>query len=212
MKKKLSLLLFISIIFCNLSFSQKTKKGWQSLFDGKSLAGWKVNEENPGTFSVENGAIKVAGPRAHMFYDGQVAQHVFKNFELKITAKTLPGSNSGIYFHTTYQANGWPDKGYEVQVNNSHGDWRRTGSLYGIQDVKDTLVKDNTWYKYHIIVKGKNIVVKINGKEAVNYTEPTDLPAERNGRKLDKGTIALQGHDPQSIAYFKNIKVKILPD
>lgn len=212
MKKIVISYSIIFLFFNTLTFGQKAKKGWQKLFDGKTLAGWKVNEENPATFSVENKAIKVAGPRTHMFYDGEVGNHNFKNFELKLTAKTLPGSNSGIYFHTIYQAKGWPNKGYEVQVNNSHEDWRRTGSLYGVQDVKDSLVKDNTWYKYHIIVKGKNIVIKINDKEAVNYTEPAELPKGAGGRKLDMGTFALQGHDPKSVAFFKDIKVKILPD
>jgi Domain of Unknown Function (DUF1080) len=149
---------------------------------------------------------------AAMFYEGPVGNHDFKNFELKITAMTEPGSNSGIFIHTGYQAKGWPAKGYEVQVNNSQGDWRRTGSLYGVDDVKDTLVKDNVWYTYHIIVKGKNIVIKVNDKVAVNYTEPAELPADRGTKRLSSGTFALQGHDPKSTAYFKDIKVKILKD
>ncbi len=147
-----------------------------------------------------------------MFYAGMVGNHNFKNFELKVTAKTEPGSNSGIFIHTEYQKSGWPSKGYEVQVNNSQGDWRRTGSLYGVADVKDTLVKDNVWYTYHIIVKNKNIVIKINDKVAVNYTEPEELPADRGTKRLSSGTFALQGHDPKSTAYFKDIKVKILKD
>lgn len=212
MKKKLSLFLVISLFFSSFTFAQKAKKGWYSLFDGKSFAGWKINEDSPSTFSMKDGVIKVNGPRSHMFYDGTVGNHNFKNFELKVTAMTEPGSNSGIFIHTEYQKTGWPSKGYEVQVNNSQGDWRRTGSLYSVADVKDTLVKDNVWYTYHIIVKGKNIVIKVNDKVAVDYTEPNELPADRGTKRLSSGTFALQGHDPKSTAYFKDIKVKILPD
>ncbi len=212
MKKTLALFLIICLSASQLTFAQKAKKGWYTLFDGKSFAGWKVNEDNPATFSIENGTIKVAGPRTHLFYDGEVANHNFKNFEFKVTAMTMPGSNSGIFIHTEYQAKGWPSKGYEVQVNNSHTDWRRTGSLYAVEDVKDTLVKDNVWYNYHIIVKGKNVTIKINDKVAVNYTEPDELPADRKTKRLNSGTFALQGHDPKSVVYFKDIMVKLLED
>jgi Domain of Unknown Function (DUF1080) len=212
MKKSFSLFVLITLLFSNLSFSQKAKKGWYFLFDGKTFDGWQINEDNPSSFSIVDGVIKVNGPRSHMFYEGMVGNHNFKNFELKVTAMTEPGSNSGIFIHTEYQKNGWPAKGYEVQVNNSQGDWRRTGSLYSVADVKDTLVKDNVWYTYHIIVKGKNIVIKVNDKVAVDYTEPNELPADRGTKRLSSGTFALQGHDPKSTAYFKDIKVKILPD
>ncbi|MDR6562022.1 MULTISPECIES: DUF1080 domain-containing protein [unclassified Arcicella] len=207
--KKLSLLLCF-LLSINLAFSQKKEKGWVSLFDGKTFAGWHVNEEHPSTFTIEDGTIKVAGERAHLFYEGAVGNHDFKNFELKLKAKTLPGSNSGIFIHTAYQASGWPEKGYEVQVNQTHGDWRKTGSLYGINDVKENLAKDNEWYEYHIIVQDKRIIIKIDDKVAVDYTEPETLPADRGLKKLSSGTIALQGHDPKSVAYFKDIKIKIL--
>ena len=84
----------------------------------------------PATFSVKDGQIVVHGPTAHLFYEGDYNNHVFKNFELKVDVMTYPGANSGIYFHTQYQESGWPKKGFEVQVNNSHTDWKRTGSLY----------------------------------------------------------------------------------
>ena len=203
-------LFFSLVIMFNCSFSQKKEKGWISLFDGKTFTGWKVNTENPSTFSIEDGLIKVAGERTHLFYEGSVANHDFKNFQLKLKAKTMPGSNSGIFIHTVYQEKGWPNKGYEVQVNQTHGDWRKTGSLYSVSDVKENLVKDNEWYQYDITVKDKHVVIKINNKVAVDYTEPDTLPADRGEKHLSSGTFALQGHDPKSIAYFKDIQVKVL--
>lgn len=189
----------------------ESKQEWISLFDGKSLDGWKVGE-NGATFSVENGLIKVSGPRAHLFYQGPVNDHDFKNFEFRAQVMTTSGSNSGIYFHTAYQESGWPEKGYEVQVNNSHTDWRRTGSLYGIDDVKEVLVKDDEWYTEHIIVRDKHIIIKINDKTVVDYTEPDSIAqtVDIGGRRISSGTFALQGHDPGSTVFYKDIQVKIL--
>lgn len=178
--------------------------GWIKLFDGKTLDGWKVGE-NSSTFSVEDGAIVVFGNRAHLFYDGPLKNHNFKNFEFKAKVMTFPGANSGMYIHTTYQETGWPEKGYEIQVNNSHTDWRRTGSVYAIQDVKEAPAKDNEWFTQHIIVQGKKITVKVNDRVINEYTEGEE------GR-LSSGTVALQGHDPKSKVLYKDIMVKPLPD
>ena len=204
------------LAFFLLAFSVpllQQKKGWISLFDGKSLNGWKVGD-NAATFSVDSGMIVVHGNTAHLFYDGDVLQHNFKNFEFSALVKTMPGANSGIYIHTAFQQGGWPSKGYEVQVNNSHTDWRRTGSLYGIQDVKEVYVKDNEWYTEYIKVEGKKVTIKINDKTVVEYTEPENLTREGGDaqRVLSSGTFALQGHDPKSIVYYKDIQVKPLVD
>ncbi|MBP6215277.1 MAG: DUF1080 domain-containing protein [Chitinophagaceae bacterium] len=200
---------FFSFSPCN----HNSKDGWIPLFDGKSLDGWKVGA-NANTFSIENGAIAVNGNVAHLFYNGEVQQHSFRNFEFRADVMTMPGSNSGIYFHTQYQESGWPEKGYEAQVNNSHTDWRRTGSLYAIQDVKEVYVKDGEWFTEQIIVQGKKITVKINDKTVVEYTEPGNPQREEGmkGRVLSTGTFALQGHDPKSKVLYKNIMVKVLPD
>ena len=211
--KKLTCICFAALLLTTSSaFSQSTAQ-WISLFDGKSLNNWKVGE-HAATFSVEDGAIVAHGETAHLFYMGDVKNHDFKNFEFKADVMTMPGSNSGIYFHTQYQETGWPSKGYEVQVNNSHTDWRRTGSLYSVQDVKEVYVKDSVWFTEYIKVEGKRVIIKINDKTVVDYTEPENVqrPADMAGRVISHGTFALQGHDPKSKVYFKNIMVKPLSD
>jgi len=214
MKKIVAFLAISSCLLVSAGFIPVKLKGkWIPLFDGKTLNNWKVGD-NAATFSVENGTIVAHGQVAHLFYDGDVNKHNFKNFELKVEVMTTPGSNSGIYFHTGFQQGGWPSKGYEVQVNNSHTDWRRTGSLYGIMDVKEVSVKDNEWFTEHIIVQGKRVLIKVNEKTVVDYTEPENVQRDAANalRKISSGTFALQGHDPNSKVYFKNIMVKILPD
>lgn len=186
--------------------------GWVSLFDGKSLDGWKVGE-NADTFSVADGELRVFGPRAHLYYVGPVNNHVFTNFEWKADVMTFPSANSGMYFHTEYQEGGWPEKGYEVQVNNSHTDTIRTGSLYNIVNVTTPPAKDQEWFTQHIVVRGKRVTISVNGKQLVDYTEPegVERPASMKGRVLSSGTLAIQGHDPKSRVHYKNLMVKVLP-
>jgi hypothetical protein len=196
-------------------------QNWVSLFDGKTLDGWQASE-NVDSWKIEDGAIVTSGPRSHLFYAGDVNDHIFRNFEFMATVKTKPGSNSGIYIHTEFQQEGWPSKGYECQVNNSspntepgaYIEHKLTGSLYAIRNVWKAPVKDNEWFNYHIIVQGKTIRIYINGELMVDYTEPdnTFRTDDMKGRLLSAGTFALQCHDPGSTVYYKDIKVKPLPD
>ena len=187
--------------------------GWHELFNGKDLTGWKASE-NKDCFRVEDGKIIVNGERSHLFYVGPVNDAKFKNFEWKCEVMTKPNSNSGMYFHTAYQEEGWPSKGYEVQVNNTHGDPRKTGGLYAVADVMDDApAKDGEWFTQHVIVQGKKVIVKVNGKVTTDYTEPENPERDPSmkDRLISSGTIALQGHDPGSEVHFRSIKIKVLP-
>jgi hypothetical protein len=214
MRALVPLALLASLAGCAASgAASSASDGWISLFDGKSLDGWTASE-NQGTFTVQNGMIVAHGPRSHLFYTGPVHDHDFTNFEWKADVMTMPHSNSGMYIHTEYQPEGWPAKGYEVQVNNSYPDPRKTGSLYAVQDVMESPVRDSVWFTQDVTVQGKRIVIKVNGKTTVDYTEPADVqrPADMSGRVLSHGTVALQGHDPGSTVYFKNIMIRPLPE
>ncbi len=182
---------------------------WIKMFDGQTLDGWRVNENQPSVY-VEDGCLVTHGPRAHAFYIGEDGKADFKNFHFKAKVKTMPGSNSGIYFHTQFLESGWPDKGYEAQVNNTQGDPKKTGGLYAVQDNFKAPVKDDEWFDYEIIVRDKHIVVKINGDTISDYTEPDDL--NRPNRQLSNGTFALQAHDPNSKVYYKDLFVKPLDE
>jgi hypothetical protein len=187
-------------------------EGFTSLFNGKDLTGWKASE-NPSTFSVKDGAIVTHGTRSHCFYVGDFQNHTFKDFELKVDIMTLPKANGGVYIQTEYQEKGWPDKGFEVQVNNSFpGDPRLTGSLYEVADNGSEVAKDNEWFTEHIIAKGDSITIKVNDKIVAQWTQPGGWAGTKNfpGRRIGAGTIALQAHDPGSTVYYKNIRIKPL--
>ncbi len=195
----------VLVLSSSLTFGDE---GWVSLFNGKNLNGWRVNE-NPDSFRVENGAIVVNGPRGHLFYEGPVQDHNFKNFHFKADVLTKPNANSGLYIHTHFQESGWPSRGYEIQVNVSHRDPKKSGGLYAVSDVAAPPAKDNKWYTQEIIVQGKRIISKINGEVLADYTEPDGVEGDR---KLSSGTFAIQAHDPGSEVHVKNIQVKPLVD
>jgi hypothetical protein len=192
--------------------AEQAGQAWQPLFDGKTLDGWRASEA-PGSFSVRDGAIVVRGPRSHLFYVGTVADHDFRNFELQLDVMTRPGANSGVYFHTAWQEEGWPAKGYEVQVNNSQSDPKRTGGLYAVDDNLQAPAKDDTWFTLRIHVEGNRVRTFVDDKPIIDYTQPEqpERPADMQGRVLSSGTFALQAHDPDSEVHYRNIKVRVLP-
>jgi hypothetical protein len=193
---------------------------WVDLFDGRSLEGWRPSE-NKTSWKVVDGQLAGEGPRSHLFYAGPVKGASFRNFELEVEAMTRPGANSGVYFHTEYEEKGFPRKGFEVQINNTHigaGSYRerkKGGSLYGLRHVYKQLAADDQWFKLHIAVRGKNIQVRMNESLLVDYVEPTPpvVPeGPETGRFLDRGTFALQCHDEGSRIRFRRVRVRPLAD
>ena len=185
---------------------KESEEGWATIFDGASLDGWKINE-NEQSWKLEDGKLTANGPRSHIFYVG--ADRPFVNFEFEAELMTEPGSNSGIFFHTKFQDSDWPKQGYECQVNNTYEhDPQKTGGLYNTVKVLKAPAKDNEWYTQSISVEGKHVVVKINGKTVVDYVEPDDV---KGTVRLSEGTFALQAHDPGSTVHYRKIRVKRLP-
>jgi hypothetical protein len=216
----LNIFLVLTITFSNMTMASGTKgAGWISLFDGKTLEGWKAGG-NSRTFTVRDGMIVAEGARSHLFYDGPAEGHDFMNFELKVDVKTVSDVDSGIYFHTEYQQEGIPAKGYEIQINNrppsseNNQEMRKTGSLYGVRDIFVSCARDEAWFTVHIIVEGRRIRISIDDRLLVDYIEPDDpvRSATCKNRKLSHGTFALQGFGEGNVVYFRNIRVRPLPE
>jgi hypothetical protein len=197
MMKRSLLTIFCLLLAGTSAFTEKKAgAGWKRIFDGKTLEGWKASER-PENWTVEDGAILGRGERSHLFY----MEEPCENCEFKATVKINKGGNSGMFFRAQF-GTGWP-KGYEAQVNSSHKDWRRTGSLYAISDIKEQLVPDDTWWTQHIIANGNHIIIKVNDKIVVDYVD------EKN--RHTKGYLALQQHDPGSVVRYKDLMMRKLP-
>ena len=193
---------------------------WRALFNGKDLSGWKPNVY-PDSWSVVDGTIRARATKesSHLFFVGDRPEgfESFKDFELEVTARSEPNSNGGIFIHTGYatvSAAQRLSKGYEIQLNSSPRERRKTGSLYAIVDLDKSPVDESKWFTVLITVRGKRITVQIDGQKVVDYIEPENVqpPPGRPGRKLDPigGAIALQAHDPGSTFYFRSIRLRAI--
>jgi hypothetical protein len=176
-------------------------KGWVQLFNGKDLTGWKVFESGTGNWKVEDGAIVGSGPASHLFSESGE----FANFHYRIEARINDGGNSGQYFRTQFGP-GFP-KGYEAQINSTHRDKIKTGSLY-LPRVKEVLIfeqlhKPDEWFTQEVIANGNHIVIKVNGKTTVDWKDPNNT--------FKKGHFALQQHHDGSVLQVRKIEVKELP-
>ena len=188
----------------NVLTETEAKDGWKLLFNGKDLTDWRIDKWNPESISVVDGAIRCHGKPSMVYYSGEGKE--MKDFHFSADVMTKPGANGGIFFHTKYQDKGWP-VGHEAQINQTQKDPVKTGSIYIVKKNFEAPAKDNEWFHYEIIVKGKRIETKVNGETVVVYEEPADVEGKR---KLSEGTVGIQAHDPGSVVLVKNIKVKPL--
>ena len=195
--------------------------GWVTLFDGKTLNGWK-GSEHPDSVHVVDGMIMCDGPRSHLFYLGEDGKAEFENFELQLEVLAKPGANSGVYFHAKWQDAGWPTgAGFEVQVNNTmplfeknYIENKKTGSLYGVLNVYKAMVRDDAWFTMNITVRRPRVQVRLNGILVTDYIEPANPKLPSGGPQLNllgRGTFALQCHDEKSKVYYRNIRMRPLP-
>lgn len=196
-----------------------TSPDWISLLDEHSLEHWRASEHE-GTWSNENGWLVAKGPRSHLFYEGPVADHQFRNFELQAEVKTEPGTNSGIHFHTRYQPRGCPDPGHEVQINNSPpppnnpDELYQTGSLSGVRNIYRSCAQDTEWFTVRVKVVGGRIRIWVNQYLTVDYPAPSSPSEKETGsdRAFGRGTIALRSDNETGGVVFRRLAVKLLPE
>ena len=178
---------------------------WVSLFDGATLTGWEKVGNQKSVWEVKDGALSGSGP-ASMLVN---TSGPYKNFRYRAEIKISDGGNSGMYFRTTRKP-GFTD-GYEAQIDSTHTDPIRTGSIYGMCHVYNQLVKPDTWFKYEIEVRDDvwrgreltRIKVIVDGNELYEYMDFDNT--------FKEGHFAFQHHDPGSIVHIRKVEVQVLP-
>jgi hypothetical protein len=210
----ITLILIASLtIFCQKPLFKKNDKNWKELISENQFLEWKAAENKENWMAGDSMFIS-KGKRSHLFYQGPELKDGFKNFEIEVEVKTHKLANSGIYFHTEYQEIGWPSKGIEIQVNNTHvgeGEYielKKMGSLYGYRNIYKKLFDDYKWNKITARVSSNRVEIWYNDIKTVDYVQPLNA----KGRKLSSGTFALQGHDPLSKIEYRSFKVRRLND
>jgi hypothetical protein len=173
------------------------EKGWVQLFNGKDLKGWKTHPADKAKWEVKDGILIGSGPAGHLFSE----RGDYENFQYRVEAKINDHGNSGQYFRAQFGPS-FP-KGYEAQINSTHSDPVRTGSLYHFKEVREMLVKPDEWFTQEVTAVGNHIIIKVNGKTTVDFVDKKNT--------YTKGHFALQQHDPGTVVQFRKIEVKELP-
>lgn len=199
-----------------LTATSLSAAGFQKLFDGKTLNGWKlIGGKGPGYF-VENGVIVCpANGGGNLFTEKEYA-----NFVLRFEFKMEPGTNNGIGIRAPYEGDA-AYKGMEIQVLDHDNerykgkikDVQKHGSIYDVIAAKDGALKPvGQWNKEEIIADGRKIKVTLNGKVIVDanldtVTDPAVLK-KHPGLARTTGHIGFLGHGTR--VEFRNLTLKEL--
>jgi hypothetical protein len=178
--------------------AKKDEKGWVQLFNGKDLTGWKTHPDDKAKWEVDkDGYLVGSGPAGHLFSE----RDDYENFDFRIEAQINDKGNSGQYFRAKF-AKAFPP-GYEAQINATHADPQRTGSLYNFVKIKEQLHKPDEWFTQEVIADGNHIIILVNDKKVVDFVDEK--------KTYMKGHFALQQHNDGSVVKFRKIEVKELP-
>src|SRR4029078_11374217 len=146
------------------------------------------------------------------FYSGYVTNNSFTNVDVRLDVLARYRSNGGVYVMTEFQPQGFPSKGFEIQVKDSHGYRIRTASLYHVVDLSNIPGKDDEWIPMAIKGQGNTITITVKGEEVVRWTQPAGWESNYDtaSSKIAPGTIAFQSHDTYSVTAYSNIRIKLL--
>lgn len=201
-----------ALIVSNLAADEgkkESKEGWVHLFNGKDLTGWKTHPKDKAVWEVKDGILIGSGPAGHLFSE----KGDYENFRYRVEAMINDHGNSGQYFRAKFGP-AFPN-GYEAQINATHSDPIRTGSLYPAfnpnltKEEKEKILilkaphKPDEWFTQEVIAEGNHIIIKVNGETTVDFVD-------KNKTHM-KGHFALQQHDPKTVVKFRKVEYQELP-
>ncbi len=185
------------------------EEGFETLFNGKNLDGWLIQGlEKAGPKVQEDGVLAVGG----WDYWAVITKKDFKNFVLRFDVKLEPKGNSGILIHT-------PKKEvfkscFEIQLADDTGvkeNEKLSGAIFGkAAPAKNAMKPIGEWNSVEIKAEGPKLWVTINGEAVQDGVDLSRIEGLKH--KLDRGGIAIQRNDYKKAAFFRNIRIKSLPD
>jgi len=187
--------------------------GMKNLFNGKDLSGWKTYPELKTIATVTpEGWLRLQNGKGQLETEGQWSDFTLQ-LEVFVNGQ---GLNSGVFFRSI-PGEIW--NGYESQIHNGYRDGDRTkpvdcgtGGIFRRQNARRVVPDDRQWFWKTIHADGPHMAVWVNGYQVSDWTDtrpPDENP--RRGRRLKAGTIILQGHDPKTDLFFRNIRIAELP-
>jgi len=201
---------------------EEKSQGWVSLFDGKTLKGWR-NYKGEG---VKDGWKVVDGTMQHTKKGGDlITENQYENYELKLEWKISEGGNSGIFFGVQESQPKIYFTGIEMQIldNEKHQDAKdpshRAGACYALYKSVDSAVgKVGTWNKVRVLKEGDHYQFFLNGTKTADFkSESKDfkkLVANSKFKKWPAFATHLKGHiglqDHGDVVSFRNLKIRVI--
>ena len=213
---------------------QERTEGWELLFDGRTLDGWKLyNRDTIGPlWSVQGGAIIFDSKnvsKENKDVQSLVSIRQFGNFDLQLEWKISTGGNSGVLYHVVedpkYKFS--YETGPEYQVLDDIG-WtgetlrptQLSGSSYDMYPapVSKKILPAGEWNTARIVYNNGHVEHWMNGEKIIEFEEGNDDYKKRYKKskwveypgwnKSKTGSISLQDHG--SPVYYRNIRIKAL--
>jgi hypothetical protein len=209
--------------------------GARPLFNGKDLTGWKEFPGKKSKFTVtDKGELRLQDGPGDLQTEGQWADFILQ-LDCKSNGEQL---NSGVFFRCIP---GEYQQGYEAQIRNqftaepaqeytveeydptthelkekrklksSAVDYG-TGGIYRRMPARREVAKDHEWFTMTVAADGRHLAVWVNGYQVTDWTDNRPIQENaRNGCRLEKGAISLQGHDGTTDFDFRNLRITELP-
>lgn len=210
----------------NTLTADEKSAGWELLFKGKNLDGWKKYNGGEVTgWSVKDGIVSNSGTGSDHGGDIITIKQDYKDFELYLEWKVDSASNSGIFYHAQEGPERIYETGIEYQLIDGLG-WpgkihadQHSGSLYAMYDPQGNQEKKaGVWNVSRIIVKGTHVEHWLNGTKTVDCEMWSDDWNARKDKSKWKnistwgaakvGGIGLQDHG--GLTQFRNFKIRKL--
>jgi hypothetical protein len=208
--------------------------GTKPLFNGKDLSGWKKFDADPkrakSQFTVTNdGWLSIINGPGDLQSTDEWA-----DFVLQLDCRTNGDNlNSGVFFRCipgqyqngyeaqiqnqkakepkTYTVEEYDPKTHELKGKKTVENWSQdygTGAIYRRIPARRSVAKDREWFTMTVVARGRHIATWVNGIQVLDWDDNrSENENARNGCRLKKGPISLQGHDPTTDLNFRNIRI-----
>jgi hypothetical protein len=166
--------------------------GWILLFDGETLIGWTPGME--ANWAAKDGVISVSEGKAGLL----CTNSEFADYELKVDFRSPEQTNSGVFLRTPLSPKNTTSDCYELNIAPPSNPFP-TGGFVQRKRAEGAEPKYDDWNSYDVNVDSGHFVVKLNGRQVLDYTDPKPQPRGFIGLQLNEGRVE-----------FRNIKLRPL--
>lgn len=173
--------------------AEDVQDGWIALFDGHSLFGWKPNSD--ANWTVKDGVVTADSGKPGLL----VTPVRFADFELRCDYRLAKGGNSGIFLRTAFEPKSPAKDCYELNMCDTHPMFRTASLVARAQPTEAVVGEDGEWHHFDVRCEGSKIVVKFDGKQALDFDDTSEnalssgyIGLQMNGGKVEFRSVFLK--------------------